>query len=714
MASQSPRVFISYSHDSPEHDKNVLNLAKRLRSDGFTVVIDQELKWAPKGWTVWMDEQIEQADFVLMICTETYKRRAEGKEDAPKGPGASWEGAIIRLDLYEANGRNDKFIPILLRNEDKIHRPKFLRDYSYFLVSDDARYRDLRQLMNPEDVASAKPTRTWNIPARNDYFSGRDGYLDRLHKALSDAGAAALTQAIKGLGGIGKTQTAVEYAHRYRGDYAAGFWMTADSRDALVSGFAGLASLLGLPVDQDLGKTAEAVKHWFESNSGWLLILDNVESMNEVKDWIPAEHRGHVVITTRMHSTGTVARGLDLAKMTADEGADFLLRRAKIENPSHADRTAARDLSKQMGGLPLALDQAGAYIEEAQVSASEYLKLYQREGKKLRARSGVTPDHDSVTRTFSLAVERLGERAKDIVCICAFMAPDAIPEEILTGGEEPDLAFREAVAEAAKYSLISRSAAERTIEIHRLVQEVVRDGLDEPRVWAERILDAVNLVFPSPVFANWPQCERLLPQAKAAAQLIKEYGIESRRASRLLNEAAYFLGERAQYSEAEPLYQRALAIHEKVLWPDHLDTAISLNNLAKIYDHQRRYEEAELLYQRALAIQEKVLGPEHHGMAPSLNNLALHYHDQRRFSEAEPLAQRALAIRENVLRPNHPDVAISLNNLAAFYHDQRRYGEAEPLLQRALAIREKALMPGDPDLAMSLPPAKIEFPHGNR
>jgi hypothetical protein len=142
-------------------------------------------------------------------------------------------------------------------------------------------------------------------------------------------------------------------------------------------------------------------------------------------------------------------------------------------------------------GLPLALDQAGAYIEEAQVSPGEYLKLYRREGGKLRAKPGATPDHDSVTRTFSLAVERLGERAKDIIRMCAFMAPDAIPEEILTAGEEPDLAFREAVAEAAKYSLISRNAVESSLEIHRLVQDVVRDGLDdgldraESFVWAE-------------------------------------------------------------------------------------------------------------------------------------------------------------------------------------------------------------------------------------
>jgi hypothetical protein len=122
----SPRVFLSYSHDSPEHEAAVLALSKQLRLDGCTAIIDQEQHWVSEGWTLWMMNQIAQADFVLVVCTEVYKRRAEGKEEPPIGAGASWEGAIIRVDLYEANGRNNKFIPVLMRKEDKIYRPSFL------------------------------------------------------------------------------------------------------------------------------------------------------------------------------------------------------------------------------------------------------------------------------------------------------------------------------------------------------------------------------------------------------------------------------------------------------------------------------------------------------------------------------------------------------------------------------------------------------------
>jgi hypothetical protein len=116
---KAPRVFVSCSHDSQEHNAAVAALANRLKEDGCTVVIDQDQKWVTEGWTVWMMNQIEQADFVLVVCTETYTRRAEGKEDPPSGAGASWEGAIIRGDLYEANGCNNKFLPVLMRPEDK-------------------------------------------------------------------------------------------------------------------------------------------------------------------------------------------------------------------------------------------------------------------------------------------------------------------------------------------------------------------------------------------------------------------------------------------------------------------------------------------------------------------------------------------------------------------------------------------------------------------
>ncbi|MGK7874280.1 MAG: tetratricopeptide repeat protein [Xenococcaceae cyanobacterium] len=169
-----------------------------------------------------------------------------------------------------------------------------------------------------------------------------------------------------------------------------------------------------------------------------------------------------------------------------------------------------------------------------------------------------------------------------------------------------------------------------------------------------------------------------------------------------LNQQAFQLYNQGNYTEAEPLYQRSLAIREKVLGPEHPDVALSLNNLAGLYFSQGNYTEAEPLYQRSLAIRQKVLGPEHQLVATSLNNLAALYQVQGKYTEAEPLYQRSLAIREKVLGPEHPDVAQSLNNLAGLYRAQGKYTEAEPLYQRSLAIYEKVLGPEHPSVATSL------------
>ncbi|HEY6342498.1 MAG TPA: tetratricopeptide repeat protein [Bryobacteraceae bacterium] len=685
----APRVFISYSHDSPEHEAKVLDLAKRLRGDGVVVTIDKDELFPENGWLEWMRKQIDAAQFVLVICTEKYGR---------DGRGATREGATIDQNLYEARGRNRKFIPVLMREEDAEHRPEFLRPYTFFVMDRD--YAKLLQLLKPEPP---EPVAIWNIPSRNDYFSGRDDYIESLRRTLAQGGSAALTQpqAIRGLGGIGKSQTAIEYAYRYRDEYSSGFWMTADSREALVSGFAAL----GPQEEQDLGKAARIGKRWFEENSGWLLILDNVEDWSVVKEWIPAGRRGHVVITTRLQSTGTIAKGIDLPKMKPDEGAEFLLRRAKIESARQADRASAREVSVEVAGLPLALDQAGAFMEEVRIAPAEYLKLYRAEGKKLRERRGEgSADHDSVAVTYTLAFEKLGERAKDIVRMCAFLAPDAIPEEILTSGREPGLEFHEAIGEAVKFSLIGRDPAAKTIDIHRLVQDVVKDGMDAAarRSWSDRAVEALDSAFPSGEFGTWPQCERLLPHAKLMLALVEEHGIESAAASRLLNEAACYLLDRAQYREAEPLYQKSLAIAEKVFGPDYPETASRLNNLAELYRDQGRYGEALPLYQRALAIAEKALGADHPRTATCLNNLAALYDDQGRDDEAEPLYRRAIAIAEKALGPDHPSTAIHLNSLALLYKNQGRYEEAEPLHRRALAINENALGADHLDTARSL------------
>jgi len=471
-----------------------------------------------------------------------------------------------------------------------------------------------------------------------------------------------------------------------------------------------------------------AVRRWLQDSTGWLLILDNADDLGMANDFLLAGGKGHILLTTRAYAMGGVARKVEIEEMEPGEGALLLLRRASIvaqdtppESAKAADRAKAEDISRVMDGLPLALDQAGAYIEETACGLSDYLKLYQARGVKLlEERGGIAAPHpEPVATTWSLSfqkVEQANPAAADLLRLCAFLHPDAIPEEIITEGADelgtvlqPVAAdtsrLNAAIRELLKYSLLRRDPEARTLTVHRLVQEVLKDGMDEQtqHEWAERTVRAVNRAFPDPrEFTLWGLCQRCLPHAQACAALIEQWGMTFTEAARLLNQTGYYLDDRAQYVEAEPLYRRAIAIWEKSLGREHPEVAKGLNNLAALYYAQGKYGEAEPLYQRALKIDEQALGPEHPDVARDLNNLANLYPDQGKYVQAEPLYQRALKIDEQALGPEHPTVAIRLNNLAELYRAQGKYAEAEPLYQRAITIGEKTLGPEHPDLATRL------------
>jgi tetratricopeptide (TPR) repeat protein len=737
------RVFISYSHDSTEHKDRVWDLCERLRHDGIDCRIDQHEFSPPEGWPRWCRNQVQESQFVLVVCTKTYEQRYEGKASAGEGKGAKWEGFIVTLELYEAEGRNTKFIPVILSPQDAQHIPLELRGAARYDLSTPESYDNLFRYVTDQplhvksEVAREirrmppleRKTRfggpLWNVPyPKNPFFTGREKVLGDVEKELHASGLAALT----GMGGVGKTQIAAHFAHEHRDEYSAVLWASAASQETLVSGFAAIASLLDLPQkdEKDQALAVAAVKRWLEANGGWLLIVDNANDLAAVRGFIPQSAKGHVLLTTQAHATSDI-QAIEVQDMLPEDGALLLLWRGKIIKTgapltaaANADRDTAKDISRELGGLPLALDQAGAYIEETRCGLASYLGLYrQRRAELLKRRGGFSPPHpESVATTFALSFERVASASRaaaDLLRFCAFLHPDAIPEEIFTKGVAelgPNLSpiaadplkLDAAFAETLKYSLLRRDADAKTLGIHRLVQEVIQDGLtkEEKGQWAERAVRAVNGAFPSPEFANWAECERLVPQALACASLIEAYGFESKEAARLLNAIGYYLDDRARFSDAEPLYEHALGIREKVLGPEDPDVATSLSNLATLYFHEGRYAQAEPLFQRALPILEKALGPGHSNVATGLNNLAELYNQQGKRARAEQLHQRALAIREKALGPDHRDVAASLNNLAALYFHQGKHAQAERLFQRALAILEKVLGREHPDVATGL------------
>ena len=600
----------------------------------------------------------------------------------------------------------------------------------------------------------------WNVPhSRNPHFTGREEILAQLHARFKANNATALSQrhAMSGLGGIGKTQIAVEYAYRYHQEYQAVLWTRAESHEALISSFVEIARLLDLSQkeEQDQTITVQAVKRWLQDNNEWLLILDNADEPKVVREFLPTKCAGHILLTTRVQALGGLAQRIEIDTFAPELGALFLLRRATIITASSTTKDAVQNdheiavqISKELGGLPLALDQAGAYVEETRCDLATYLELYRTRRATLLSRRGKIHDYPaSVATTWSLSFEKVEARsliAAELLRFCAFLHPDAIPEEIVTIGasyfvsasvqvEKPTLLKRallwlrkrvgevesnppsqcevkdtfvlnEFICILRSYSLVRRNTIKKTLSIHRLVQAVLRDMMtgSEVKLWTERTVRAVSETCPVVEFAMWPQWERCLPHALVCAELVEQEDLMLVEAAHLLNNTGIYLYEHGRYGESEPLYLRALSIRERQLGPDHPDIATSLNNLAELYSYQGKYSEAEFLYMRALQITERRLGADHPNTARVLNNLAGLYKSQGKYSEAEFLYMRALQITEQQLGANHSDTARVLNNLAVLYDKQGRYDQVEPLCQRALAIREQELGPQHPHMAVSL------------
>ena len=510
---------------------------------------------------------------------------------------------------------------------------------------------------------------------RNPFFTGREDQLQAIHTALTSRGRAALS----GLGGIGKTQTALEYAYRHQSEYDHVFWVRAEQETELITGYVALAKALQIPGHQqdDQQAIAALMKQWLAKNDRWLLVLDNADDLRQVRPYLPTT-TGHILLTTRAQALGDLAAKVEVTRMATDEGALLLLRRATViaddadlATASDHDQALAHTLTTEMDGLPLALDQAGAYIEEQMLSLDEYLELFRTEkAELLQERGQLNPDHPSVAVTFTLAFEKVAAAsatAADLVRACAFLAPDAIPEEIFREGAtafeaplstlaESKLALSKAIGEAARFSLISRNSQTQTLTIHRLVQNVLRAAMDEApqRQWAEQVVEAVTAVFPNAEFENWVQCDRLIAQAQATIQLIAHYGFSSETVALLQSRIAYYYDSQGRDGDAEPLFLEALAMRKQLLGEAHPDVAASLNNLALLYDFQGHYGDAEPLYLEALAMRKQLLGEAHPAVANSLFNLGALRYNQGRYSEAQTLLLQAQPIYLTNLGPDHP------------------------------------------------------------
>ena len=626
-----------------------------------------------------------------------------------------------------------------------------------------------------------------NVDNYNVNFSGRTTEMRLLRESAALKQVGVLT-AVQGLGGIGKTALACAYAHVYAAEYPGGCWQLkcegrGDLRAALIS-LAGARDFefeftdeerrdldLGFErVLRELKKRAEAA-----DPPRVLLILDNVDKPELLAPAqtarLPSADWLHLIATTRL-GEAELGRAPDRCFVPMNELPDKdavdLIERWQPEGsfPNEEERRAAHALVRLLGGFTLAVEAAAVYLGQnaGEVTCAGFTARLEKEGldgldeavgdPAVRLRHG----EKRLSATLQPTLDQLISSPEEVALTVAALLPAdfvVLPWiRSLAASEFSELGrvaepgypdpWQNLLNRLISLRLFLQTAESNVVRVHRLVQELVRQRTEAPRLEALEIAlmsevekrgeavrdDWINpqarwelkplaacaehwmgmqrreaegagianySALPMVRLARFSEAEPLLRRALAIGE--KHFGSENYGVAMLLNNLASLLSQTNRLAEAEPLYRRALAVQEKCLGPDHPDVAIDLNNLAGLLVDTRRLAEAEPLYRRSLALLEKNFGPDYPDVAHPLDNLASLLRDTGRLAEAEPLYRRALALREKGLGPDHPEVAISLNNVATLLNPP---SEAEPLYRRALAIWEKSLGPDHPQVAASL------------
>lgn len=371
--------------------------------------------------------------------------------------------------------------------------------------------------------------------------------------------------------------------------------MRASEQATLALDYTDLAKEIDLPQKDSPDQNAilNAVKNWLEQNRKWLLIFDNVQEPDVVKRFLPQCEGGHVIITSRNPNWGSVANRREVEVFKPKEAVEFILKRT-----SQNDKSSAKSLAEETGHLPLALEQAGAYIEETGISLSDYLIRYEKHRKTALERGKPADYPDTVATTWEMSFQAVKEKSPasaDFLNACAFLAPDDIPKSLILGDSkdlpEPlasftadEFAFDGIVAELRRYSLISGTGNK--FSVHQLVQAVTRDRLteDEQKKWSAVSVQLLNSAFQfdQDDMKSWEDCAPLLPHALASAGFAEELGIFLETVAEILNNVGRYQLHLVDFDEARKCLERALKIDEKVFGIEHHRVAALANNLGMV------------------------------------------------------------------------------------------------------------------------------------
>ncbi|KAE8553941.1 hypothetical protein EYB25_002479 [Talaromyces marneffei] len=575
---------------------------------------------------------------------------------------------------------------------------------------------DIDRTRSLEDAVSVRfnlPFNLTGLPAIEN-FLGRQKELERLWHHLQPQNSNSRTVAIlQGLGGIGKTQLALRFARDHKADYTTILWVNGRSRGTLLQSLSAILPRLAshsqtfaVTDKEEVEQYARQVLKWLAlpGNSRWLLIFDNVDEYSpetddgyDIQKYFPTADHGSILITSRLQSLTEVGRSFAVPTLDNNEAILLLwqsrnLRTPEIITENEVDQDT-NDLIDRLGGLPLAITIAGAFMRETGTSIREYLQYYQKSWHALQLRARPTRHYQqgNLLQTWLISYNEIQKRdahVAELMLLLAHFNNRDIWYELVKGN----------IRTLIQFSLIEVNQQSDSYSIHPVVQDwclnmAQIDGHELNSHWYELALIAISSTVPSSDTRDyWRLQQRLLVHADFVRQALK---------SDLLTDnvgvwdALHILGnlyfDQGKLQDAEMMYQRALVGKEKALGPGHISTFSTVNNLGLLYSDQGKFKEAEMMYQQAFAGYEKALGPDHTSTLSTVNNLGNLYFDQGKLQDAEMMYQRALVGKEKALGPGHVSTLDTMSNLGTLYFNQGKLKKAEIIFQRALAGYKKAL-----------------------
>jgi uncharacterized protein YndB with AHSA1/START domain len=755
------RVFVSHTSELREHprERSFVTAAEQAIVRAGCVPLDMEYFTArDEKPAAYCREQVTRADVYVGILGFRYGSPVRDETRL----------SYTELEFETATALGLPRLMFLLDEDEELPLPqRWQSDLEYGARQATFRARaaaagiTVRKVASPEQLetllfqALTEVRASWSEPwpgsgharsairvaPRPVFLAGRETLLEELEARLTDEERGGpRVVALCGLGGAGKTSVALEYAHRQLGRLGVVWQLPAEEPAALAAGFGELAAQLGAAA----GDPVAAVHAALARRDDWLLVFDNVPDPAAIGGMVPPAGGGQVVITSR-YGYWPGGRGLDVPMLDRDVAAGFLLERTGAAG----EERPARELADELGGLPLALEQAAAYMRAAGRGIASYLELFRKRRADLLSRGEAAGYDKQVATTWTLAFAALGQDspAARLLRLVACCAAEDIPLDLLlqprpgletTLGPllDDELARDEAVAGLRRYSLISAPRDGR-VSVHRLVQAITLDQLTEEdrTAWRRATAELIEAALPGDPSApaSWPVFAALLPHAQAALDPASDnmlriiqylgytgnyavardlvppllqarettWGAENRDTLAAHANLAYWTGEAGDPAAARDQYAALLPVHERVLGAEHSDTLSTRYNLARWTGQAGDPAAARDQCTVLLPVRERVLGAEHRDTLMTRSNLAYWTGGAGDPAAARDQYAALLPVQERVLGAEHPDTLNTRNNLARWTGLAGDPAAARDQYAALLPVRERVLGAEHPDTLMT-------------